>query len=182
MFTHGKILQAGCLAIMLLMTGGGCKSGGDVSKEALPECKVAKRLLQLNRVSCPFAVRQVNSDPLEFVVEWKVMERGWRDIFASAQMESATRLLLRFHCDSSQVECCTEAVDVIWTGGVPRLGKEPSGWRWRPSTTYVYEELIDGRLYRYRFEAKEMKKPVERIIENAGWHYDSVIQLAGLSI
>jgi len=60
-----------------------------------PADAVRAALLAVNRPTAPFQVRQGNAGEADLVAEWRIVDAGWYEIFAKAQLEKAFKVLMR---------------------------------------------------------------------------------------
>jgi len=69
---------------------------------------------------------------------------------------------------------------VSWSVSVPSLSLEVSTFRGRTHAiefgrAYAFtEELRYGEVYNYRFDTREIKKPVQDVVTSCGWTYKGV--------
>ena len=158
---------------------GGAAPPTDVARQTTPELR--KRLLAINRDTAPFVVRDGKPEGVDLVAEWKIVDARWVEIFAKAGIKRVFKVLMKFDADSGQVRAVDQEWTVEWRAGVPELslaGSAFRGQKWEKSYEAVYafreEDLSWGRIYEYRFDTDEMKKPLRAAAREAGWGWRGV--------
>jgi hypothetical protein len=71
--------------------------------------------------------------------------------------------------------------EVSWSVGVPTLSFSAKYFRGQSQeisfgSAYAFtEELKPGVVYNYRFDTRELKKPIQDAVTGAGWTYRGVV-------
>lgn len=158
---------------------GGSKPPADRNRAPTPTLRDA--LLGLNRDTAPFRIRDGAPEKVDLVAEWKIVDARWYEIFAKAGTKRVFKVLMKFDEDSGQVRSVDQEFEVEWRAGVPELTASASGFRgqkWEASFEAVYafreEDLHWGKIYQYRFNTDEIKKPLVEAARDAGWGWRGV--------
>lgn len=140
---------------------------------------VRAALLEVNRPTAPFVVREGNADEPEFVAEWRIVDTEWRQVFAKAGVTKVFQVKMRLDPDNSEVRAIEEEWEVKWANGpIPHLSK--AAFRGRKyekswSSEYAFNEHGQfGEVYKYRFSTSEIKKPLKKAVTESGWTWRSV--------
>lgn len=139
-----------------------------------------ERLMELNRPTAPFRVVDGTADHVDLVAEWKIVDAEWREIFAAAGLSKAFRILLALDERKHEVRAVDREYAVAWRAGVPELSVAASGFRGSKQTlefgraSAFTEELAPGVVYDYRFDSRELKRPIQEAVVAAGWTYRGV--------
>ena len=146
---------------------------------ALDPAVVREKILALNRPTAPFQVVDGSKDSADLVAEWKVVDAKWRDIFSKAGHEKTFRILLRLDPAKHEVRALDREYEVAWSAGVPTLSASMSGFRGQKQemsfgTEYAYTEQGPTQVYKYRFNTKELKQPLQDAVTSSGWTYRGV--------
>ena len=147
--------------------------------KTLAEVKAA--VLAVNRDTAPFQVRDATPDEkCDLVVEWKIVDAKWYEIFAKAGLKSVFKIFLKFDDAKKEVRAVDQEWTVEWRAGIPSLSVVASAFRGQKTeisfgTAYAFtENLSYGQVYNYKFSTPEMKTPVQDAITGAGWTYRAV--------
>ena len=158
---------------------GGSKPAADRNRATTPALREA--LLAINRDTSPFHIRDGHPEGVDMVAEWKIVDAAWYEIFAKAGTKRVFKILMKFDEDAGQVRSLDHEFDVEWRAGVPELTATVQGFRgqkWESSFEAVYafdeKDLQWGKVYQYRFQTDEMKKPLKAAAEAAGWGWRGV--------
>ena len=153
------------------------KSGTPVK----PQADVKAALLAVNRDSAPFQVREAKpEEKCDLVVEWRIVDAKWYEIFAKAGLKSVFKIFLKFDDAKKEVRGVDQEWSVAWRAGVPSLSIAASAFRGQKTevsfgTAYAFTEKLGyGQVYNYRFSTPEMKTPLQKAITDAGWTYRAV--------
>lgn len=153
------------------------KSGTPVK----PLAEVKAALLAVNRDTAPFQVRDATAEEkCDLVVEWRIVDAKWYEIFAKAGLKSVFKIFLKFDDVKKEVRAVDQEWTVEWRAGIPALNIAASAFRGQKAeisfgTAYAFtEKLSYGQVYNYRFSTVEMKTPVQDAITGAGWTYRAV--------
>ena len=139
-------------------------------------------LLDLNRETAPFVVRDGGPEGGDLVAEWRIVDARWYEIFAKAGIGKGAQVLLRLDADSGEVRSIQRDWTVEWRAGLPVLsfasevfrGQKVelslgTGWAFRE------EDLQFGKVYRYRFQTRELKEPLQEVTALHGWIWRPVL-------
>ncbi len=153
-------------------------------KEGTPvksQVEVRAAVLALNRTTAPWHVREAQADEAcDLVVEWKIVDAQWYEVFGKAKLESIFKVLLKLDAEHNEVRALDKEWTVSWNAGIPTLA-EVSAFRGQKTETsfglaYGFTETgALGEIYKYRFSTGEMKSPVKEAITAAGWSYKAVV-------
>lgn len=137
--------------------------------------EVRTRLLALNRPSTPFRIVEGGGEGADLTAEWKIVESEWQGWFARAGIRKVFRILLRFDPLQHVVRTIDRSYDVSWEGEVATLQVAVSAFRGQAQSiefgqSFAYTEQRDsGEMVRYRFDTREMKKPIGDVVTECGW-------------
>lgn len=156
----------------------------------VPKDDLIQRLVGSNNEQVPFSVSiGEGGGEGDIVVEWKIVDAAWREIFAKAQLEKSHRILLTFAESDHEVRALEESYEVSWRAGVPDLRLSVEKFRGRTfgskqfGTAYAFRgvnPLDFGQVYEYRFDVAEMKTPVIDTVTTGGWTFVPVTTKRGL--
>jgi hypothetical protein len=153
------------------------KSGTPVKTQA--EVKAA--ILADNRDSAPFHVREAKpEEKCDLVVEWRIVDAKWYEIFAKAGLKSVFKIFLKFDDTKKEVRAVDQEWTVEWRAGIPSLSIAASAFRGQKAeisfgTAYAFTEKgTYGQVYNFKFNTAEMKTPVQDAITGSGWTYRAV--------
>jgi hypothetical protein len=147
---------------------------------AIPAGELKARLLELNRPSAPFRIVDGQAEGVDLVVEWKIVDANWYEIFAKAKLEKVFRIYMKFDTDKNELRSQDREYSVSWSAGIPNLSLEVSAFKGQMTsvqfgTGYAFTEtLAPGQVYKYRFNTNELKKPIQDICASSGWNYKGV--------
>ena len=146
-----------------------------------PLAEVKAAILAVNRDTAPFLVREAKpEEKCDLVVEWRIVDAKWYEIFAKAGLKSVFKIFLKFDDAKKEVRAVDQEWTVEWSAGVPSLSVVASAFRGQKQeisfgTAYAFTEKgTYGQVYNYRFNTAEMKTPVQEAITGAGWTYRAV--------
>ncbi|WP_158815817.1 hypothetical protein [Methylocapsa sp. S129] len=145
-----------------------------------PADAVRAAILAVNRPTAPFQVRAGNADEAELVAEWKIVDAGWYEIFAKANLEKAFKVLMRLDEAAHEVRAVDQEWSVAWRAGTPNLSLAASAFRGQQTSiefgqAYGFTEKFGvGEIYNYRFSTKELKEPLQKAIAANGWRWRPV--------
>lgn len=138
-------------------------------------------LLQVNRETAPFTVRNGGPEGVDLVAEWKIVDARWYEIFAKAGLERAFKVLMKFDEATGEVRAVDQEWSVAWQAGVPSLSRSAEAFRGQKvemsfGTAYAFreEDLTYGKVYEYRFSTRELKTPLIAAAHAAGWGWKGV--------
>lgn len=145
-----------------------------------PASELRRRLLDVNRETAPFVVRDGAPEGVELVAEWKIVDAAWYEIFAKAGLERVFKVLMRFDEAKGEVRAVDQEWEVEWSAGVPSLSLIAGAFRGQKAemsfgTAFAFrEDLSYGKVYEYRFNTKELKAPLTEAALAAGWGWKGV--------
>lgn len=145
-----------------------------------PKSDVAGAILAVNRDSAPFTIHPDSSGDADFIAEWKIVDAKWYEIFAKAGLKRVFRIRMKLDPDNSEVRAVDEEYQISWTAGVPTLSAAVSGFRGQKTemsfgSAYAFtEEFAPGQVYKYRFDTKEIKQPLQEAVTDCGWTWRAV--------
>ena len=147
---------------------------------AIPAGEMKARLLGLNRPSAPFRIVDGQTEGVDLVAEWKIVEPSWYEIFDEAKLEKVFRIYLKLDAEKNELRAQDREYTVSWSAGIPQLSLEASAFKGQMTsmqfgTAYAFTEtLAPGQVYKYRFNTNELKKPIQDICASSGWSYKGV--------
>jgi len=142
--------------------------------------KLRAALLAVDRPTAPFRIRDGEPEGVDLVAEWKIVDAKWYEIFAEAGLERVFKVLMKFDEAKSEVRAVDREFEVEWRAGVPTLELRAEAFRgrkWEKSFGKAYafrEDGSYGKVYDYRFDTDEIKKPLIEAAHEAGWGWRSV--------
>ena len=148
--------------------------------ERQPVAELRRRLLEVNRDTAPFIIRDGAPEGVDLVAEWKIVDASWYEIFAKAGLERSFKVLMKFDEAAGDVRAVDQEWEVAWRAGIPELSLAASAFRGQKvemsfGTAYAFtEQLAPGQVYNYRFSTKELKGPLIEAAQQAGWGWKGV--------
>lgn len=153
--------------------------------------ELQQKLLALNAGQVPFTVAPGSGgEEGDLIVEWKIVEAQWYEIFAKAGLEKSHRILLSLDRSSNEVRALEQSSEVSWEAGVPTLKLSAEKFQGRTMGTKEFGKayaftgvnpLSFGEVYNYRFDVSEMKDPIISVVTNNGWSFVPVLSRGKLS-
>lgn len=141
---------------------------------------VRATLLQVNRPTAPFVVRDGAPEEVDLVAEWKIVDASWHDVFARAGLEKVFKVLMCLDQENSEVRAVDQEWKVEWVGQAPRLSLSTERFRGQKVEVsggqgHAFSEQSDfGQVYRYTFKTGELKSPLKEAVTGAGWAWRGV--------
>ncbi|HEY0303228.1 MAG TPA: hypothetical protein VGC36_17915 [Rhizomicrobium sp.] len=146
-----------------------------------PPAEVRAALLAVNRDSAPFQVRAATpEEKCDLVVEWRIVDAKWYEIFAKAGLKRVFKIFLKFDEAKKEVRGVDQEWSVEWRAGIPSLSINAEAFRGQKAeisfgVAYAFTEKLGyGQVYNYRFSTAEMKTPIQDAITGAGWTWRAV--------
>jgi hypothetical protein len=142
--------------------------------------EVKERILALNRETAPYRIIDGASEGVDLIAEWKIVDAKWYEIFAKANLTKVFRIYMKLDPAKHELRAKDEELTLEWKAGVPSLSLAKSKFQGQMTsvefgTAYAFsEELAPGRVYNYRFNTNEMKKPIQEAAAASGWAYKGV--------
>ncbi len=152
----------------------------DKNNPAIPADQLKSRLLGLNRPSAPYRILDGQSEGVDLVAEWKIMDPSWFEVFDDAKVEKIFRIYLKLDAEKSELRAQDREYTVSWSAGFPQLSLEKSAFKGQMTSvqfgaSYAFTEtLAPGQVYKYRFNTNELKKPIQDLCTSCGWSYKGV--------
>ena len=150
------------------------------SVPALPIEEVKTRLLALNRPTAPYQIRDGQSEGVDLIAEWKIVDAQWYEIFAKANLTKVFRIYMKFDPTKAELRAQDHEYTVQWRAGVPSLSLAVSSFKGHMTSVefgaaYAFTEtLAPGVVYKYRFNTNELKKPIQEALAACGWNYKGI--------
>ena len=141
---------------------------------------VRAKLLGVNRATAPFQVVDGAAEGVDLIAEWKIVDAKWHEIFAKAGLKKVFKIYLKLDENEHQVRAVDREYTVSWSAGVPQIALEVSGFRGQKQSiefgaAYAFTEtLAPGQVYNYRFDTREIKKPIQDAVTSCGWTYKGI--------
>ncbi len=145
-----------------------------------PASRVRTALVSLNRPSAPYQIVDGTSEGVDLIAEWKIVDAQWYEIFAKAGLSKVYRIYMKLDEVNHAVRTSDREYSVAWSAGVPSLSLSVDAFRGQKhsiefGTAYAFtEELRPGQVYKYRFDTREIKGPLQEAITSCGWTYQGV--------
>lgn len=158
--------------------GFGRKSDKDAP--VLSTDEVRQRLLSLNRSTAPYQIIDGATQSVDLIAEWRIVDAKWYEIFAKANLTKVFRIYMKFDAAKHEVRAKDEEFTVEWRAGVPALTLAVSKFQGQMTSVefgaaYAFtEQLAPGKVYNYRFNTNEIKKPIQEAVAACGWNYKGV--------
>ena len=149
------------------------------SKRLSPQ-EVRHAILSLNRPTAPYRIIDGQAEGVDLIAEWKIVDAQWYEIFGKAGLKKVFTIYLKLDPERSQVRAVDREYTVSWRAGVPTLSLSVEYSRGQQAsfefgTAYGFTEtLAPGQVYKYRFNTKEIKKPIQEAVTSCGWTYKGV--------
>ena len=146
----------------------------------LPAQEVRDRLLSLNRPTAPYHLNDGAAEDVDLIAEWKIVDAQWYEIFAKAGLSKVFKIYLKLDEKAHEVRAMDREYAVAWSAGVPKLSVAVSAFKGQTQsvefgTAYAFTEtLAPGQVYKYRFDTREIKKPIQDAVIGSGWTYKGV--------
>jgi len=147
----------------------------------ISEADLRLALIALNRDTAPWQIRFGSpQEKCDMVVEWRIVEPTWSEIFAKSSVTKVFKILLKFDAGAHEVRAVDQEWSVTWTTGLASLSLVIEGFRGQKTEIsfggdYAFTETqSDGQAHNYRFSSSELKSPVQDAIMTAGWTYRAV--------
>lgn len=145
------------------------------------------KLIGLNSEDLPFKVEK--SDDANLFAQWKIVDASWYEIFAKANLEKVHKIWISLDENERIAKVLEESYSLSWRAGVPALSLEMERFQGRTIGSksfgigYAFkgpDPLSFGKVYQYRFDVSDMKKPIIEVITGSGWDFVPVISKKNL--
>ncbi len=146
----------------------------------VPASQVRDALLGLNRPSAPYQIVDGAGEGVDLIAEWKIVDAQWYEIFAKAGLSKVFRIYLKMDEANHTVRTSDREYSVSWSAGVPNLSLSATAFKGQKQSiefgaAYAFtEELRPGQVYKYRFDTREIKGPLQEAVTRCGWTYQGV--------
>ena len=146
----------------------------------LPQQELLDRLMALNRPTAPYRLVDGIAEKVDLVAEWRIVDAQWYEIFGKAGLSKVFRIYLKLHPEAHEVRAMDREYSVSWSAGVPTVSFAVSAFRGQTQSiefgkAYAFTEtLAPGQVYNYRFDTREIKKPIQDAVTGSGWTYKGV--------
>ena len=138
------------------------------------------RLMALNRPTAPYRIVDGRSENVDLIAEWKITDTQWYEIFAKANLTKVFRIYMKFDPARREVRAMDRELTVSWRAGIPSLSAQAGFFKGQKSSvsfgigTGFTENLAPGVVYKYKFNTRELKEPIQQVIAACGWNYKAV--------
>ena len=142
--------------------------------------EVGDRLMGLNRPTAPYQIVAGAAEGVDLIAEWRIVDARWYEVFAKAGLSKAFKIYLKLDPEKHEVRGSDRAYSVEWSAGVPELSLEATAFKGQMQSielgkAYAFTEtLAPGQVYNYRFDTREIKKPIQEAVTACGWTYTGV--------
>ncbi len=147
---------------------------------ALSQQEVRDRLMSLNRPTAPYRLMDGSAENVDLIAEWKIVDAQWYEIFAKGGLSKVFKIYLKLDPETHEVRAMDREYSVSWKAGVPTLSIAASAFKGQTQSVefgkgYAFTEtLAPGQIYNYKFDTREIKKPIQEAVINCGWTYKGV--------
>jgi hypothetical protein len=141
---------------------------------------VLDRLMNLNRPTAPFRLIDGSAENVDLIAEWKIVDAQWYEIFAKAGLSKVFKIYMKLDPKAHEVRAVDREYSVSWKAGVPSLALAASAFRGQTQSVEFgkavafTETLAPGQVYNYKFDTREIKKPIQDAVTGCGWTYKGV--------
>ena len=138
------------------------------------------RLTSLNRPTAPYQLIDGAAEDVDLIAEWKIVDASWYEIFGKAGLSKVFKIYMKLDEENHEVRAVDREFSVEWSAGVPELSLAVSSFRGQTQevefgAAYAFTEtLAPGEVYKYRFDTREIKKPIQDAVTGCGWTYKGV--------
>jgi hypothetical protein len=144
------------------------------------------RLLAVNSSDLPYEI--ITSPETDLLVEWKIADAKWFAVFSKERLRETYRGFLLLDEARKSVRYCEELVSVRWMAGTdsksqPVLSYQKQFFRGRILFQKSYEvqygireDLSPGKIYENRFDVRQVRNPINKVIEDSGWEFVPVVR------
>jgi len=145
------------------------------------------KLLGLNSAELPFKVEK--GSEADLLAQWKIVDASWYEIFARANLEKVHKIWLSLDENERTARVLEESYSVSWRAGIPAFSLEMEKFQGRTIGSKSFgigysfkgpDPLSFGKVYQYRFDVSEMKRPIVEIVTGSGWDFVPVISKKNL--
>lgn len=146
----------------------------------LSDREVQDKLLGLNRPTAPYRIIDGSTEGVDLIAQWNIVDAEWYEVFAKAGLSKIFKIYLKLDPHAHQVKAMDQEYTVSWSAGVPRLSLSVSSFKGQMQSVefgaaYAFTEtLAPGQVYKYRFDTREIKKPIQDVVTGCGWTYKGI--------
>lgn len=146
----------------------------------LPADEVIKKLMVLNRDTAPFRLIDGRDEDVDLIAEWKIVDAQWYEAFAKAGLRKVFRIYLKLDPEAHEVRAGDREYSVSWSAGVPELSADVNTFKGQTQSIefgkgYAFTETLSaGVVYNYRFDTREIKRPIQEAVTSCGWTYKGI--------
>ncbi|WP_199552283.1 hypothetical protein [Streptomyces sp. N35] len=143
--------------------------------------EVGAALLGLNRADVPYVIRDGREEGADLVAEWRVLDPDWRTFFVRSQVSRVFQVRMRLVPEKREVRSLDQQYEVTWAGDRPRLAIAAEVQRGQVRTVSKRWTLGGdghgggGFAEEFRFDADELKTPLQEAVLGAGWTWRGVV-------
>jgi hypothetical protein len=147
---------------------------------ALSKQEVLDKLMNLNRPTAPYQLIDGTSENVDLIAEWRIVDAQWYEVFAKAGLSKVFKIYLKLDPNTHEVRAMDREYTVSWSAGVPKLSVAVSAFKGQTQSVefgkaYAFTETLSpGQVYNYRFDTREIKKPIQDTVTSCGWTYKGV--------
>jgi len=138
----------------------------------LPANQVLERLKSLTRPTAPWQIIDGQSEGVDLIAEWRIVDARWYEIFAKAGLSKVFRIYLKLDEAAKHVRAQDREYEVSWRAGVPSVSISASAFKGQSTSrqfgaSYGFtEDLTTGQQFKYFFRTSEIKKPCRTLSSN----------------
>ncbi len=142
--------------------------------------EVLDKLASLNRPTAPYRIVDGSSEGVDLIAEWKIVDAQWHEIFAKAGLSKVFKIYLNLDPAKNEVRAMDREYSVAWKAGFPTLSLAASAFKGQTQSiefgkAYAFtEKLSPEEVVNYRFDTREIKKPIQDAVLSCGWTYKGV--------
>jgi hypothetical protein len=156
------------------------------SYPAVSQAELEKRLLFLNTPDSPYEIKKNPEN--DFILEWKIADAKWFAVLSKERYQQIYRGFLVLDEARHAARYCEELVSVRWLAaadGPPIFNYQKNFFRGRilfqKSWEVQYgikEDLSIGKVYEYKFDVRNVRGPLQKVIQTSGWEFVPVTNKA----
>lgn len=147
---------------------------------ALSPADLLNKLFALNRPTAPYRLMDGKDEGVDLIAEWKIVDAQWFEVFAKAGLSKVFRIYMKFDPQKHEVRAMDREYTVSWSAGIPKLSIAVSSFKGQSQSiefgkAYAFTEKLEaGEVYNYRFDTREIKKPIQDAVTGSGWTYKGI--------
>jgi hypothetical protein len=148
--------------------------------------RLKERLLSINSPEQPYEIK--TTPETDFLVEWKIADAKWFALFAKERLQETYRGFLLLDDSLKSARYCEELASVQWIAGNGGQGRPALSYRkqffrgrilFQKSWEVQYgirEDFSPGKTYEYKFDVREVRNPIKKMVEDNGWEFVPVVR------